>query len=819
MKLKIIFLALAVAVIVTGCKPTNPPSVASPAATESEVPVASAPAPKRSLALPDAAALAVLADSLEDDLRVFSPPSSDRAFWTSTPLPAKEWIQKAEGFIARPIPELTEELYRDFQKTGQRASFQGPYSERLDRVSAFGLAEALENQGRFIAPLRESIQAILDEPSWVMSAHDFECRVFSGERMDVDLGASHRASVLATIICWHGQALGRETVERTQAEISRRVVEPFRKRIAGDTTVCSWANVDTNWNAVCLANTVYAALAAVPDKAVRAEVVGGAMSFINRFLDGFTMDGYCSEGIGYWEYGFGHFVLLAERLLLASGGKINLYQDPVIPRIVTNPARLELSSEVYPAFAAASPNPRVSPWFLTMLSRRFDMERPSGKMASIEIRRWTPLSELDMALAAPAAPEQRMALEPLSPLRGWFEVVGILVSRPTDPKKGLYAAMKGGHNAEHHNHNDLGSYVVTAGAGPVLLDPGADVFTKQTFSANRYDSKVLSSYGHSVPVVDGQLQATGRQAEAKVLKTLFTPARDEFALDLTSAYPVKGLNQLTRAFTYDRSDGTSLQVEDELHAERPMTFETALITYGTLERKQDGALNITNGANGGVRVSVETGGEPYEVTEEVIQANMVGTKLKPRRIAVRLVEPNSKAKINLTVTPLPKSAENEVLPTAGIPDAGWDSDGTVRIEAEDYTVEEQGSVERVGSASSGRTIRLWDNPGHALEWKVRIPREGRYLMVLRYANGRDGIASRSLLINGTLPSGAEEGFAFPPTGGWGLAPAEWHEAVLARKGKPFRINFAAGENTIRMVNTQGGGLNLDGMALIPLDRP
>jgi hypothetical protein len=277
-----------------------------------------------------------------------------------------------------------------------------------------------------------------------------------------------------------------------------------------------------------------------------------------------------------------------------------------------------------------------------------------------------------MALAAPAAPEQRMALEPLSPLRGWFEVVGILVSRPTDPKNGLSVAMKGGHNAEHHNHNDLGSYVVTAGAGPVLLDPGAEVFTNQTFSDRRYDSKVLNSYGHSVPVVDGQLQATGRQAEAKVLKTLFTPARDEFALDLTSAYPVKGLNQLTRAFTYDRSGGTSLQVEDELHAERPMTFETALITYGTLERKQDGALDITNGANGGVRVSVETGGEPYEVTEEVIQANMLNTKLKPRRIAVRLVEPTSKAKVRLTVTPLPKSIENGVVSAADVPDLGME---------------------------------------------------------------------------------------------------------------------------------------------------
>ena len=781
--------------------------------------MASAPAPKRSLVLPDAAALAVLADSLDDDLRVFSPPSSDRAFWTSTSLNAKEWNQKAEGFLGRPIPELTDELYRDFQKTGSRERFMNVYGERLERAKAFGLAEALENQGRFIAPMRESIQAILNEPSWVISAHDFDCMVYSGKKMDVDLGASDRAATLSTLISWHGEALGRETVERTQAEIRRRIVEPLRKRIAGDTSVCWWVNADTNWNAVCLANTVYSALAAVPDKAVRTEVVGAAMTFINKFLDGFTMDGYCSEGIGYWEYGFSHFVLLAERLLLASEGKINLYQDPLVPRIVTNPARLELSSGVYPAFADGGPNPRVSPWLLTMLSRRFAMESPPGKMAAIDSGRWTPLSVLDMALAAPSAPEQRMALEPLSPLRGWFDVAGILVSRPADPKKGLCAAMKGGHNAELHNHNDLGSYVVTAGEGAVLLDPGCEVYTKSTFSDRRYDSKVLSSYGHSVPVVDGQLQATGRQAEAKILKTLFTPARDEFALDLTSAYPVKGLNQLTRAFTYDRSGGTSLRVEDELHAERPMTFETALITYGTLERKQDGALNITNGANGGVRVSVDTGGEPYEVTEEVIQANMVGTKLKPRRIAVRLVEPTSKAKINLTVTPLPKSAENEVLPTAGIPEAGWDSDGTLRIEAEDYTDQEQGSVERVGSASSGRTIRLWDNPGHALEWKVRIPREGRYLMVLRYANGGNGIASRSLLLNGTPPSGAEEGFAFPPTGGWGSDPAEWHEAVLARKGKPFRINLAAGENKIRMVNTQGGGLNLDGMALIPLDRP
>ena len=51
--------------------------------------------------------------------------------------------------------------------------------------------------------------------------------------------------------------------------------------------------------------------------------------------------------------------------------------------------------------------------------------------------------------------------------------------------------MKGGHNAENHNHNDVGSFVVALGRATPLVDPGSEVYTARTFSPRRYDSNVL----------------------------------------------------------------------------------------------------------------------------------------------------------------------------------------------------------------------------------------------------------------------------------------------------------------------------------------
>jgi uncharacterized protein YfaT (DUF1175 family) len=75
-----------------------------------------------------------------------------------------------------------------------------------------------------------------------------------------------------------------------------------------------WLWATHNWNAVCLAGTVGTALAVVESSRDRAWFVAVAEERIRSFLRGFTPDGYCSEGLGYWNYGFGHYVWLGEML-------------------------------------------------------------------------------------------------------------------------------------------------------------------------------------------------------------------------------------------------------------------------------------------------------------------------------------------------------------------------------------------------------------------------------------------------------------------------------------------------------------------------
>ncbi len=763
--------------------------------------------------------IAEIARSLSPQLGGFSPPVSDRKAWDTYPINRPEIIASAERYLAKPIPPLPDELYLDFGKTGRRPPFEKPYRERLDRACAFALAECVENQGRFIAPLREIIEEILSERSWVMSAHDARrgYDVFYGKKMDVDLGAAMRAASLSTIISWLGEPLGPETVSKVQSEVRRRVIDPYLSRIYEGKNVCYWVDATNNWNAVCHAAVIYAALATIPDPETRARVVAGAEAYIVNYLNGFTPDGYCSEGMGYWNYGFGHFVILAERLSAATGGKMDLYRDPIIAQIVTFPKRLELSPDLYPAFSDNSISSAPSKWILPLMARRYALapepkrtlstgQHPSGGM----------LYEVDLTLSPPDVSTPPQSVAGSSLLRGYFQDGGVLVCRPRPNAPGLSVAMKGGHNDEAHNHADLGSFYVVSSGFPILVDPGYERYTRRTFSAQRYESNVLNSFGHSVPVVDGKLQGIGRQFQAKILAADFSEPQDRFTIDLTKAYPVESLERLTRAFVYDREKGTSLEITDEMKAKSPITFGTALITFGEIKKKNATTLEFRD-KSGGVRVEVDTAGAPWVLTDEIIDEDMVDGR-KPRRIGINLEQPTMEATIRCRVTPIAASEENLALdPEAMDPPL---PPATLRVEAENFVKEVGGKVERTTRPGvENKAIRFWDAGNHSLDWTFDVPESGRYWFVMRYASGLPSGSSRTLKIDGVVPTGLEAGFDLARTGGWGADATEWKRAVLARNGKPFRLPLERGQHTFTISSPSGGGggLNLDWMELVRQD--
>ena len=95
----------------------------------------------------------------------------------------------------------------------------------------------------------------------------------------------------------------------------------------------------------------------------------------------------------------------------------------------------------------------------------------------------------------------------------------------------------GGHNAQSHNHNDVGNFLVFADGQPVLVDPGAPTYTAQTFSARRYDIWAFQSGFHNLPTINGVMQSAGRQFAAHAVICETNDSLAQLQMNLAPAYP------------------------------------------------------------------------------------------------------------------------------------------------------------------------------------------------------------------------------------------------------------------------------------------
>jgi hypothetical protein len=111
----------------------------------------------------------------------------------------------------------------------------------------------------------------------------------------------------------------------------------------------------------------------------------------------------------------------------------------------------------------------------------------------------------------------------------WLPALQIMAAR----RGRLYVAMKGGHNGESHNHNDVGSFIVYADGQPLIIDPGVGEYTSQTFSDNRYSIWTMQSAYHNLPQINGTDQRDGKQYGAQVVS--YKPG--QLCLQIAGAYP------------------------------------------------------------------------------------------------------------------------------------------------------------------------------------------------------------------------------------------------------------------------------------------
>ncbi len=582
-------------------------------------------------------------------------PISDRASWGPlAELPAaRTAIKEAEKLLHERLPELSDDLYLDFSRTGNRTRWQDVAAARHGRLDRAVIAECIENKGRFLPVFTEALHAMAEERTWVLPAHDGGLANFRGQARDIDLWSSRVAWILATADWLLGDRLDPAARQLIREQARRRVLDPFREMIDGKRKPNWWLTGSNNWNAVCLSGVTGAALALLEPREERAFYVAAAEKLSRHFLAGIPADGYCTEGVGYWNYGFGHYMMLAETILQATGGRIDLLQGEHVRRIAMYGLQIEIVPGICPSFSDCPVGARPGDWIINEIARYWGLMLPSQ-----EGRGDTRISNSLIQTALYAFPADRVQTRPATREwpgpgpRTWFDQAGVLIGRPGDQQDcRLAVAMKGGHNAEEHNHNDVGSYVVVADRRAVLVDPGAEVYTARTFSARRYDSKVINSFGHPVPIVAGRMQQTGRQARARVVRTDFTDAADTLALDLRAAYDVPGLETLERTFVYSRQDGGSLTVTDQVAFQSPQAFGTALVTFGQWRRQGEDKLVVEDDA-AGVEVAIHVEGAAYDIRAEELHEDL-SIKRTPTRIGIDCREPVVRGRITVTIRPAP----------------------------------------------------------------------------------------------------------------------------------------------------------------------
>lgn len=568
-----------------------------------------------------------IANMLSDEPAGIGVTYKDRAFWDKAARTdeAKALLTEAAKLKKQGLPPFIDSLYLHLNATNVRLPGENMMNARYSYLFKLALAECLENKRTYLPAIEEALLSLSAQKPWSIPAHDRNLNNFKGTDYYVDLVVATAGNGIAQCVYMLDDRLDNKVKATVLNAFQEKVFRPIR-RCLEETKPFYWFTVTNNWNSVCIAGVTGAALTLLADKEERAYFVAAAEKYHVYGMKGYGDDGYCSEGVGYYNYGFRAYVLLREEVCRATQGKIDFFATPKFARVAQYGKKIQIQNGICPAYSDSRIG--MSPdWFLinycdNVLGTAPYAEKstfPSISNLSLYLIEFFP----NQAWKLQQTDEIRTALaEESDELHAFYDKTDILVARP---EKGVTCRLafsaKGGHNNESHNHNDIGSYAIVLGNETMAGDQGGPFsYPGDYFSAKAEDKyKCKGSFGHPVPVLDGKAQLTGAKAQGKVVTKNLTEGKDEFAIDCTSAYPVEGLKKVLRSFVYDRNGIGSLIIEDQFSAERPIAFETAIATRAQWKKLDDTHIELTSGDEKMIVGIVATGKVVF--TSEVIEIN------------------------------------------------------------------------------------------------------------------------------------------------------------------------------------------------------
>ncbi|HCE57338.1 MAG TPA: hypothetical protein DER09_05915 [Prolixibacteraceae bacterium] len=535
----------------------------------------------------------------------------NRDFWNNLPVEIRnEYIAEAEKADSYNWPVVKATDYLEIIRSGDRR--QEVYAAPRAALTSLVMGELAEGKGRFIDQIINGVWYYSEQTWWGWSAH---LPTPSGlpdiKNPSIDLGVGE----IANILSWTWFLFKDEFNKihplistRLKDEIMYKAVLPYYNR-----SDFWWQGLDgsrevNNWNPWTNHNMLTAILILEDDQAKKISGVEKVVKSLDQFVNIYPNDGGCDEGPSYWGRAGASLYQCLDLLKRATNGQFDIYESQLIKNMGSYVYKAYIEYPYFINFADADAttggrpqiiysygkdiNDPVMQKFGAFLAKKqnWGAEIPDGKIDE-QLMQLMHLKEIENAEA-----ENALIFD------FWLPDLQVAGARDkANSSEGFFFAAKGGHNAESHNHNDLGSCVLYFNGKPCLIDIGRETYTAKTFSSRRYEIWTMQSQYHNLPKINGVDQKDGREFVATNSAFTADAKKATFSTDIFKAYPEQAqVKKWVRSYTLERGKRFVISDNYELKkvvAPSTLNFVTSCkvteITPGTLKLEGEGfALNI-----------------------------------------------------------------------------------------------------------------------------------------------------------------------------------------------------------------------------------